>query len=148
MNRTRLALLGIAVAGILGVARAQDTAFNIIETRQAGQDLLAGTFTGIDEGVKHHVEAKAFDKSAAAMARWMRQFPTTFPPGSDHGNNTKARPEIWSNRAGFDQAAANFIAAADKLTQLAKANDTPGFDAQVKTVASACKACHDKFRAK
>jgi cytochrome c556 len=148
MNRTRLALLGIAVAGILGVARAQAPAFNIIETRQAGQDLLAGTFTGINEGVKHKVEVKTFEHPAAALARWMKQFPSTFPPGSDHGNNTKALPAIWSNRAGFEQAAANFVAAADKLTQFAKADDTAGFTAQVKTVADACKACHDKFRAK
>jgi cytochrome c556 len=148
MNRTRLALLGIAVAGILGVARAQEPAFNIIETRQAGQDLLAGTFTGISEGIKHKVEVKAFEHPAAALARWMKQFPSTFPPGSDHGNNTKALPAIWSNRAGFDQAADNFVSAADKLAQLAKADDTAGFTAQVQTVGQACKACHDKFRAK
>ncbi len=148
MNRTRLALLGIAVAGILGVARAQEPAFNIIETRQAGQDLLLGTFTGINEGVKHKVEVKTFANAATAMARWMKQFPTTFPPGSDHGNNTKALPAIWSDRAGFDQAAANLVAAAEKLSQLAKADDTAGFTAQVKTVADACTACHNKFRAK
>jgi cytochrome c556 len=148
MNRTRLALFGIAVAGVLGVARAQEPAFNIIETRQAGQDLLAGTFTGINQGVKHKVEVKAFADPAAAMARWMRQFPSTFPPGSDHGNNTKALPAIWSNRAGFDQAAARLVAAADKLAQLAKADDTAGFTAQVQTVGQACKNCHDKFRAK
>jgi len=148
MNRTRLALLGIAVAGILGVARAQEPAFNIIETRQAGQDLLAGTFTGINEGVKHQVEVKTFANPAAALARWMKQFPTTFPPGSDHGNNTKALPAIWSDRPGFDQAASNFVAAATKLAQLAKADDTAGFTAQVKAVADACTACHNKFRAK
>jgi cytochrome c556 len=148
MNRTRLALLGITVAGILGVARAQEPAFNIIETRQAGQDLLLGTFTGIDEGVKHHLEVKTFAKPAAAMARWMKQFPSTFPPGSDHGNNTKALPAIWTDRAGFEMAAANLVAATEKLAQLARADDTAGFTAQVKTVADACTACHDKFRAK
>jgi cytochrome c556 len=148
MNRTRLALLGVTVAGILGVARAQEPAFNIIETRQAGQDLLAGTFTGINEGFKRKVPVKTFANPAAAMARWMKQFPTTFPPGSDHGNNTKALPAVWSDRAGFDQAADNFIAAATKLAQLAKAEDTDGFGAQIGQVGNACKGCHDKFRAK
>jgi cytochrome c556 len=118
------------VAGILGVARAQEPAFNIIETRQAGQDLLLATFSGIDEGLKHHMDVKAFAKPAAAMARWMTQFPTTFPPGTDHGNNTKALPAIWSDRPAFDQAAANLVAAVQKLEQLAKADDTAGFTAQ------------------
>jgi cytochrome c556 len=144
----RLALLAVATVGALGIARADEPAFNIIETRQAGQDLLAGTFTGINQGVAHQVPVKAFASPAAGMARWMGQFPTTFPPGSDQGHNTKALPAIWSDRAGFDQAAANFITAADKLSQLAKAEDTAGFAAQVKVVGSACGACHNKYRAK
>ncbi|HEX5327795.1 MAG TPA: cytochrome c [Acetobacteraceae bacterium] len=148
MNSLRLALLAITAAGALGVARADEAAFNIIETRQAGQDLLSATYSGIREGVAHKVPVKAFDKSAAAMARWMTQFPTTFPPGSDHGNKTRALPAIWSDRPGFEKAAANLVAAADKLAQLAKADDTAGFTAQVKTVGDACTACHNKFRAK
>jgi cytochrome c556 len=78
----------------------------------------------------------------------MKQFPTTFPPGSDHGNNTKALPAVWSDRADFDKAAANFITAATKLSQLAKAGDTDGFGDQIGAVGDACKSCHNKFRAK
>ncbi len=152
MNSMRLALLGIAAAGAVGVvgvvARAQAPAFDIIETRQAGQDLLSGTYTGILQGVAHQAPVKNFTNPAAAMARWMAQFPSTFPPGSDHGHNTKALPAVWSDRPGFEQAAGNLIAATRKLSALAKADDTAGFDAQVKTVGDACKACHDKFRAK
>ncbi len=144
----KLALLVLAAVGALGIARADEPAFNIIETRQAGQDLLSGTFTGINQGIAHQVPVKAFASPAAAMARWMKQFPTTFPAGSDQGHNTKALPAIWSDRAGFDQAAANFIAAADKLSQLAKAEDTGGFTAQVKTLGGTCTACHNKYRAK
>ncbi len=132
----------------MAIARADEPAFNVIETRQAGQDLLAGTFTGINQGIAHQAPVKAFASPAAAMARWMKQFPTTFPSGSDQGHNTKALPAIWSDRAGFNQAAANFIAAADKLSQLAKAEDTNGFAAQAKILGSACVACHDKYRAK
>jgi cytochrome c556 len=148
MNRKRFALFGVILAGVLGAARAQEPAFNIIETRQAGQDLLAGTFTGINEGFKRKVPVKAFANPAAAMARWMKQFPTTFPPGSDHGNNTKALPAVWSDRADFDKAAANFITAATKLSQLAKAGDTDEFGDQIGAVGDACKSCHNKFRAK
>lgn len=147
MKRLQMILLGITVFGALGVARAQDTTFNFIETRQAGQDLLSGTFTGIIQGVQHKAPAKAYDHAAAAMARWMKQFRTTFPAGTDKGE-THALPTVWSDRAGFLQAAASFVTAADKLEDLAKANDQSGFASQVKVVGDACKACHDKFRAK
>lgn len=148
MNSLRLALLAITATCALGIAQADEPAFNIIETRQAGQDLLSATYSGIHDGVSHKVPVKAFDKSAAAMARWMTQFPTTFPPGSDHGHKTRALPAIWSDRPGFEKAAANLVAAADKLAQLAKADDTAGFTAQTKVVEDACTACHNKFRAK
>jgi cytochrome c556 len=144
----RLTLLGLAAVGAVGIARAQAPAFNIIETRQAGQDLLASTFLGIREGIAHQVPVKNFVNPAAAMARWMKQFPSTFPPGTEQGNNTKALPTVWSDRAGFERAAATLVEAADKLSQLAKAEDTAGFTAQVKTVGEACTGCHGKFRAK
>lgn len=141
-----LAALAVGTMGV-GWAQVPDAPFNVIETRQAGQDLLNGDFTGIVQGVRHKADVKAFANSAAAMARWMKQFPSTFPTGSDKGR-TKALPTVWTDQAGFQQAAANFVAAADKLSQLAKAGDTAGFEAQVKTVGDACGACHDKFRAK
>jgi len=147
MNRLQVVVLGISVLGAVGIAQAQAPAFNIIETRQAGQDLLAGNFTGIIQGVRSKAPVKAFGNSAAAMARWMKQFPTTFPEGSDKGR-TRALPTVWSDRAGFEQAAANFVTAADKLSELAKVGDTDAFEAQVKTVGEACDACHNKFRAK
>ncbi|HSU05408.1 MAG TPA: cytochrome c [Acetobacteraceae bacterium] len=148
MNRTRLALLAIAAACGLGIARADEPAFNIIESRQAGQDLFASTFTGMLEGTKHQVPVKNFTNSAAAMARWMKQWSTLFPPGSDLGHPTRALPTVWSDRAEFDTTAATMVEATEKLSQLAKAEDTAGFTAQLKTVGDTCTACHNKFRAK
>lgn len=151
--RARSIMVGLVALGTAGGAWAAAWAqvpsapFNILETRQAGQDLLSGTFAGIIQGVKHNADVKAFANPAAAMARWMKQFPTTFPPGSDKGP-TKALPTVWTDEAGFHQAAANFVEAAEKLSQLAKAGDTAGFTSQVTAVGDACKACHDKFRAK
>ncbi len=142
-------IVGLVALGTMGAVWAQvpTAPFNVIETRQAGQDLLSGNFAGIDQGVKHNADVKAFARPAAAMARWMKQFPTTFPPGSDKGR-TRALPTVWTDRAGFEQAAAHFVETTEKLSELAKAGDTAGFTAQVKTVGDACTACHDKFRAK
>ena len=139
----------VAFAGIsVGLARAQTQTYDPIETRQAGQDLMAGTYAGIRVVVATKGDIKKLEEPAKALARWIRQFPTQFPPGSDKGHNTKALPAIWSDPAGFRKKADNFVAAADKLAVLAKAGDADGVAAQVKVVGDACLACHHDFRAR
>jgi cytochrome c556 len=55
-------------------------------------------------------------------------------------------PTVWSDRAGFEQAAANYAAAADKLAGLAQANDKEGFTAQLEQVNLACNFCHTTYK--
>lgn len=147
MNKTILLLLGVVTAWVFSEARAQAPSFNIIETRQAGQDLLAAAFTGIDQAAKNKLNTKRFANPAAAMARWMKQFPSTFPAGSDHAPS-KALPAVWSDRTEFEQRAIDLIEAAQKLSAIAKTGEQTAFAAQVEVVGEACKACHKQFRAK
>ena len=83
---------------------------------------------------------------AKAIARWIRQFPTLFPKGSEQGHNTRARPEIWANFADFQQRANDLADAADKLAQLANAGDADGVVEQTSVVVAACAACHRTYR--
>ena len=138
-----IAALALVTAGA-GAACAEG--FNPIVTRQAGQDLVLGDFAGIRAVVAAKGNVKELEKPAAALARWMEQFPTLFPPGSDKGDHTKALPAIWSDPAGFKAAADHLIAEANKLAMLAKADDAGAIPAQVKAVGEACGACHKKFR--
>ena len=143
MRKFALVIVALAFAGV-----AQAAGPDPIETRQAGQDLMAGDFAGISAVVKLKGDVKTLEKPAAAMARWMRQFPSQFPPGSDTGHNTKALPAVWSELAGFQKAADTLAEAADKLAQLAKAGDADAMPAQLKAVADACGACHRTYRAR
>lgn len=138
-----LAILAIATAGV-----AQAEGYDPIETRQAGQDLMNGTYVGIKAVVAAKGDVKTLEVPAKAMARWIKQFPTQFPKGSEQGHNTKALPAVWSDPAGFQKAADNFVEAATKLADLAKAGDTDAVATQVKTVGEACGACHRTFREK
>jgi cytochrome c556 len=138
----------IVALATLGFGAAYAQSFDPIATRQAGQDLMAGTFAGIQAMVAQQGKLTAVEKPARAMARWMGQYPGLFPPGSDHGDNTKALPAIWSDPAGFRDAADHFVAEANKLATLAKANDAAAIPAQVKAVGQACLACHKKFKAR
>jgi cytochrome c556 len=74
--------------------------------------------------------------------------PSGFAAGTDKGD-TRARPEIWSDAAGFRKVAENFQAEAAKLEQVAKtATSIDPLRAQVGAVARACSACHDNYRSK
>ena len=134
----KLVLLAVLALASTGIARAQG--INVIETRQAGQDLLSADYAGIRAVVAAKGDLKTLVNPAKAMARWIRQFPTQFPKGSDQGHDTKALPAVWTDMAGFQKAANDLGDAADKLAQLASAGDAEGVAAQVKVVGDACAA--------
>ncbi len=99
----------------------------------------------IDEGA----EAKKIAYAADGLAAWAKALPAMFPPGT--GPNvvqTYAKAEVWTDRAGFLKAAANYIAQTEKLSVLAHANDTDGFKTQLVVVGDACKSCHDLYQRK
>ena len=143
---TKKVALAIFLA-LSGAGAAHAQVFNPLETRQAGQDLLAGDFAGIRAVVAAKGDVKALENPAKAMARWMKQFTLLFPAGSDQGT-TKALPAVWSDPAGFKKVAEDFVEAATKLSTLAKAGDADGVAAQVKVVGDACGACHKTYRAR
>jgi cytochrome c556 len=135
------AVLPAFAADIGGGLSAEQT----IAARQAGYDMSAVTFGGMMKATKDGAAAKDQGFQAHALAKWAHVVPTMFPASTASGQ-TKARPEIWSNNAGFTKAAANYAAAVDKLASLSEANDTPGFTAQLGEVKKACDACHQDFR--
>ena len=138
----------LAVVAIASAGTAMAAVYDPIETRQAGQDLLLGTFSGIKVVVTTKGDVKTLEQPAKAMARWITQFPTQFPKGSEQGHNTKALPAVWTETAEFQNDANNLATAATKLAELAKAGDAAGVEAQVKVVGDACATCHKTFRAK
>ena len=86
------------------------------------------------------------DAAADGLVLWAKAIPGLFPPGS-LAPGSRARPEIWANKADFDARAADLQDAATRLSQLVAAGDKAGFAAQVAVVQSRCAACHDKYRA-
>jgi cytochrome c556 len=141
-----LALLAVLAFATGGIANAEG--FDVIDLRQAGQDLLSGDYAGIKAVVAAKGDVKSLEDPAKAIGRWMGQFPSLFPKGSEAGHNTRALPAVWSNPEGFQKAASNLADAATKLAELAKAGDADAVAAQVKVVGDACAACHRTYRAR
>lgn len=70
-----------------------------------------------------------------------------FIDGSDKGD-TKAKPEIWKERAKFDAAALKMQEDVVKLNAAAQTGSLDAIKVAVGAVGQSCKACHDDFQAK
>ena len=147
--------IGMGAIGMGGTAYPQTVAAGravslpsdtIIAARQAGYDLQAGVAVAMKTVIEAGGDVKGLEDGAKGMSAWGHVIPTLFPDGTQTGHNTKARPEIWSDRAGFEKAAEKLWTEADKLAVLAAANDKAGFAAQYTTTTQACGACHRAYR--
>jgi cytochrome c556 len=149
---TRFALFASAGLALFAVqAAAQGTGASlqpdqIIAARQALMDLQGGVAAAMKAAVDGGQDVKALAAGAKGLVASSSVIPTLFPAGTDQGK-TKAKPEIWSDRAGFEKAAANLHAQAEKLVALADANDKAGFATQFAAVGQACGGCHRPYRA-
>ena len=141
----KLVLLAAMVLAVGGAAYADG--IDPIEARQAGQDVLAGTFAGVKAVVTANGDVKTLEAPGKAIQRWALVFPTMFPPGTDTGK-TKAAPAIWTDRAGFEKDAQALSAAGGKLAEAAKAGDATAVAAAFKEIGEACGACHKEYRLK
>jgi len=129
-----------------GATRAQTPAQDIILIRQAGMALQQGVIDAMVAAVKSGADVKTFKGGADAIGFWAEQIPLMFPPGSEKGHDTRAKPEIWSDFAGFTKDAKALADAAGPLKQAAEAGDGAAFASQLKTVGDACVACHRSYR--
>lgn len=147
MRRTMPAIGLIVAAGLLtaAVASRRDDADRLIAARQAAFKLSGATFGNIKATIDAGGDVTKLAFPAGALADWAHALPGMFPPGSD-GGTTRALPTVWSDRAGFEKAAANYGAEAKKLGDLARAGDAAGVAAQWGVVRGTCGACHDTYR--
>jgi cytochrome c556 len=148
---SKLLVLAVAVACAAGVARAAapPADLDIIATRQAGQALVGGTFIGLSQAAKNQIpDVKPFAPAARALTEWEGEFVKMFPPGSEHGHNTKALPPVWTDRATFEKDAQNLTQQAARLQQIAQSGDRAAFAQQVQVLGDACATCHKRFRAR
>ena len=85
---------------------------------------------------------------SAAVADFVAKLPWAgFGPGTDKGD-TKAKPEIWAEKAKFDDYASKMQTEMTKLAAAAKTGNLDSIKTAVNATGGTCKSCHDDFRAK
>ncbi|HYC74038.1 cytochrome c [Brevundimonas sp.] len=142
------AVLGLLCVGGAANARGEGPE-GIIKGRQAAM-MLSGVAMGAMKSAIDAGQPPASHRfNTRALARWAHAVPGMFPAGTgaEVGVQTNARAEIWSDRPGFEEKAAAYAAAADRLAELAAGEDAAAFAAQWTVVRSSCQSCHDVYKA-
>ncbi len=134
---------------VLGASLAHAAGDDTIKARQACMKAQGGGVFGamfpILKGEKPYDQAAikaAFDSMDAACADWANFW--TEDSMTSTTMKTRARPEIWSDKAGFEAAGG---AAYQAMTALKATTDEAGFKAALPAVGAACQGCHEKFQA-
>jgi cytochrome c556 len=117
--------------------------------RQSYFALLAANFGPMVAAVKGEIpwdqarmEGWGKDLGALSTLNVMRGF----ADGSDKGK-TRAKPEIWENKADFASKLDDLKAALVALQQASAGGDREAITSKVGAAGEACKACHDEYKA-
>ncbi len=118
--------------------------------RQSWFALVAANFGPMVSTVKGEVP---WDQ--ARMQAWSDELATLmsinimrgFADGTDKGT-TRAKPEIWENKADYESKMDKLKEAAAKLQEVTANGDRKAIAQQVGATGKACKSCHDDYRAK
>ncbi|WPZ32464.1 cytochrome c [Thalassobaculum sp. OXR-137] len=134
----------LAMAAVLGLTMVAGTAFaDVADQREKGFKAHAANMKAVKAAVESGTASAAVEPTKAMVA-WAKQIPEMFPEGS--GEGTDALPAIWSDWAGFEKAAANHLAAVEKLAAVAEAGDAAALGDQLKATGATCGACHKAYR--
>lgn len=150
--KSKLALAALALAGSMAASAqenavaAEPTPQQIVAARQAAYHLSGATMGSMKAALDGGAEVRNFTYAARGVARWARVLPTLFPESTRGVGPTRARPEIWTNRADFNAKAAAYAEAASRLAAAAQSNDRAAFAAQFEATIATCRACHDVYQ--
>jgi cytochrome c556 len=143
--------LAIAVGSIAGAALAQMKPDVMVKQRQSAMTLIAkywGPIAGMASGKVSPYNADVVSRNATYLENLAQMPWDGFHENTKGEKNTKALPEIWSQKAKFDELATRLQSETAKLGELARAKNEAGVKQQYAAVGKVCGACHEGFRAK
>jgi len=147
------ALAALLVAGCVrhpppgGAAAASPSPQQVVAARQAALHLSGAAMGNMKAAIDRGDEPKTQAYAARGVAKWARALPTTFPASTQGIMPSRARAEIWADKADFEAKAAAYAAAAEALAAAASGGDKAAFAAAHAATVATCKACHDLYQA-
>lgn len=150
MNLKALSIASIFACGLALPASAQFAKpEDAMKYRQGALFVMQQNFARVAAMAsgKAPFDAKVAAESAA-VASYVGKLPwAAFTPDSDLGN-TKAKVEVWSKRAKFDDLSKQLVTELDKLAVAAQSGNMDAIKTAVGATGKVCKSCHDDYRAK
>jgi cytochrome c556 len=144
-KRAVVAILIVSASAL--TSRAGETVSLVILERIDEMDQMATVMKAISNYINSKKDLVEVKKQAASIRETAESLPALFPEGSGEGR-TDAKPEIWSDRPGFEAKTTEFLLQAKKLEQVAAGDDAAGILSQFHVVEKVCSDCHEVFRAK
>lgn len=140
----RTIIVGLAFSLLAGAASAQD----VIAQRREGLKRMGAHTEALKAVADRSGDPRGEVAKIDDMLVWFRGMPGMFPAGSGTGD-TKARPEIWSDRSGFEQANTNALGRIEALRVAAAAGDAAAFRTQFAALGpQGCGGCHRNYQAR
>jgi cytochrome c556 len=96
---------------------------------------------------KQPFDATVFAERARRVALMTPMLAESYAPESRNAADSKLKPEMWTNRADFDEKLDTVVTRSQALAKIAADGDPAASKAAFFDMAQACKACHDKYRA-
>lgn len=150
MKTVSILVAAAAIIGFSGTASAQFAKpEDAIKYRKSALFVMAQHYgrIGAMASGRAPFDAKVAAENAA-IAESMSRLPfAAFGEGTDKGD-TKALPEIWTERAKFNAAAEKMQGEMSKLAAAAKTGNLDSIKTAFQSTSGSCKACHDDFRGK
>jgi cytochrome c556 len=149
--RPLMALVAASIA-LTGVALAESPpskADRILAYRKALYQVIAWNVgpMGAMAQDKAPFSAPEFALRAERVAEITPMLAEAYSPESKGVANSKLKPEMWANRADFDAKLKDLVDRSAALAEVAKGGDPAKTKAAFFSMADACKACHDKYKA-
>jgi cytochrome c556 len=143
------------IAAVMGLAAALPAAAQFqkpedaIKYRQSAMALQnnhLGRLFGMANG-SMPFDAKVAAEQIEIVALLNRLQFAAFTEGSDKGN-TRAKPEVWSQKDKWNAAVAKSQEDVNKLAAAGKSGNLDQIKVAVGAVGQSCKGCHDDFRSR
>ena len=145
-------LFALSAVMLAGSAAAQVKTEDAIKWRQSAYSTMGWSMSRIKANVDGQFNKDDVIKAANVLQAIANSgMGVLYPAGSDHGkgwDETRVKPEFFSNPEGVKKVAMDFNREANELAKVAAGGDVAAVKAQFQKLGGTCKACHDDFRRK
>ncbi len=144
MRLSKQVVASLAVSGLVLGASLAVLAADAFQDRHMAMEEINDAMKALGAIAKKQApfDAAVVKTNATTIADNLKLASTLFPPGSG-GGESLAKPEIWTDAAGFEKTMKDAQAAAVALQSV---SDEAAFRPALGALGGNCKACHEKYR--